>query len=273
MDAVLAANDVTFAYPGHEPSLEDVSFEVRAGERLALLGANGSGKSTLLYLLDGLYFATRGAVTAFGETLTEACLEHPPFGPRFRREVGFLFQNSEAQLFSASVEEELAFGPLQLGWPKDVLRDRLDDTCALFGIEALRTRRPHHLSGGERKRVALASLMIVGPSILLLDEPTAGLDPRSQSLLLDILESLHESGLTLVTATHDLHLLPHLADRALVLDESHRLVADRSADDVLSDVALLTSTNLVHSHRHRHGGSTHSHAHLHGLGHGHDHTA
>jgi cobalt/nickel transport system ATP-binding protein len=263
---------VHFAYPGHAPSLQGVSFTVDAGERLALLGANGSGKSTVLHLLDGLYFPQQGSVTAFGSRLTEVALERPPFGPRFRQEVGFLFQNSDAQLFCATVEEELAFAPLQLHWPKAELRQRIDDTLALLEITHLRDRTPQNLSGGEKKRVALASLLIVNPAVLLLDEPTAGLDPRSQSMLLEILEQLHdEAGITLITATHDLTLLPHLADRALVLGEDHRLVADGSAHDILQNTDLLLSVNLIHTHTHRHGQTIHSHPHQHISEHEHAH--
>lgn len=169
-------DNVQFAYPGSAPSLAGVSFRVDAGERVALLGANGSGKSTLLHLLDGLYFPQAGTITAFGQPLTEEALERPPFGPRFRRDVGFLFQNSDAQLFCATVEEELAFAPLQLRWPAAEIRRRMDDVLELLEISHLRDRTPQALSGGEKKRVALASLLIVNPAALLLDEPTAGLD-------------------------------------------------------------------------------------------------
>ncbi len=262
---------IRFAYPGHCLSVDGVSFTVEAGERLALVGANGSGKSTLLHLLDGLFFPQAGAITAFGQPLTEEALEHPPFGPRFRREVGFLFQNSDAQLFCATVEEELAFAPLQLRWPRAEIHRRIDDTLRLLEIAHLRDRAPHTLSGGEKKRVALASLLTVSPSVLLLDEPTAGLDPRSQSMLLEILDELHAAGMTLITATHDLTLLPHLADRALVLGEDHRLAADGPAHDILHREELLLAVNLIHAHTHRHGALVHRHPHYHITEHEHDH--
>jgi len=271
MDKLFVIDNVSFAYPGRPACLEEVSFSIRAGERMALLGANGSGKSTLLHLLDGLYFATRGQVSAFGTALSEEGLERPPFGPRFRRQVGFLFQHSDAQLFCASVEEELAFAPLQLRWPKEEIARRIDDTLALLEIARLRDRAPQTLSAGEQKRVALASLLVVNPSVLLLDEPTAGLDPRSQSLLLELLESLHAAGMTLITATHDLALVPHLADRALVLSEEHRVVTDAPAMQVLNDLDLLLAVNLIHAHTHRHGALAHSHPHQHIVAHEHGH--
>jgi cobalt/nickel transport system ATP-binding protein len=262
---------VSFAYPGQYLSLSDVSFSARRGERLAILGANGTGKSTLLHLMDGLYFAHCGSITAFGEELTPERVERPPFGPRFRKEVGFLFQNSDAQLFCPSVEEELAFGPLQIGWTKQEILRRIEDTLDLLGIQGLRERQPHNLSAGEKKKVALASLLVLSPSVLLLDEPTAGLDPRSQGNLLELLNDLYERGMTLVTATHDLELLPHLADRVLVFGEDHRIAADGPAAEVLADTELLLSVNLIHAHRHRHGSVAHSHPHQHIVMHHHDH--
>ena len=268
---LFALDHLSFAYPGRETCLADISCTIRAGERVALLGANGSGKSTLLHLLDGLYFPRTGPLTAFGQPLTETALESAPFGPQFRRDVGFLFQHSDAQLFCPSVEEEVAFAPLQLRWPKEEIRRRIDETLALLDIAHLRERAPQMLSAGEQKRVALASVLVVRPAVLLLDEPTAGLDPRSQSLLLEILDTLHEAGLTLITATHDLTLLPHLADRVLVMGEDHRLVADAPTETILADLDLLLAVNLIHAHTHRHGALTHRHPHQHIIAHEHEH--
>lgn len=270
---LFAVDHVRFAYPGFAPCVEDVSFTITAGERVALLGPNGCGKSSLLHLLDGLYFASGGSIRVRGTTLTESALEQAPFGPRFRQEIGLLFQNSDVQLFCPTVEDELAFGPLQLDWPRADLRTRLTDTLALLEISHLRQRVPQSLSGGEKKRVALASLLILQPAVLLLDEPTAGLDPRSQSLLLDLLAALRRTGMTFITATHDLTLLPHLADRAIVLGEDHRVAADAPADSVLHDLDLLTRVNLIHAHSHAHGLLIHHHPHDHAnlLSHDHDH--
>ena len=272
MKSLFSVEHISFAYPGASLSLDDVSFSIGCGERVALLGANGSGKSTLLHILDALYFPTSGLITALDHSLTEEAVERPPFGPRFRKEVGFLFQNSDAQLFCATVEEELAFAPLQLKcFSKDEIHQRIDDTLTLLEIPHLRDRSPQTLSVGQKKRVALASLLIVNPSVLLLDEPTAGLDPRSQSMLLDILQELNQAGVTLIAATHDLALLPHIADRAIVLNELHQLAADAPVDQVLEDVDLLLSVNLIHAHTHRHDNHTHSHPHYHIVGHEHQH--
>jgi cobalt/nickel transport system ATP-binding protein len=271
MSDLYSVRDLAFEYAGHEPCLCDISFDVASGERVALIGANGSGKSTLLHLLDGLYFADAGSVTVMGETLMEELVETPPFGPRFRKEVGFVFANSDAQLFCATVEQELAFAPLQLRWPREEIDRRITETLELLEITHLRDRTPQALSSGEKKRVALASVLVVGPSVLLLDEPTAGLDPRSQSILLEILLSLHEAGMTIITATHELALLDHIADRAIVLGEDHRIAADAPVHDILHDTSLLLSVNLIHAHSHSHGRLVHSHPHDHSLAHEHDH--
>ena len=270
-DLVFELESVVFAYDGRPPTLDGVSFSIRRGERVGLLGANGSGKSTLLHLMDGLFFPRSGAVRALGTDMSEKVLDSAPFGPLFRKEVGFLFQNSDAHLFCPSVEEELAFGPLQVGWTPEVILARIRETLTMLEIEHLRERSPSELSSGEKKRVALASLLVLSPSVLLLDEPTAGLDPRSQTLLLGILEALHDRGLTMITATHDLMLLPHLADRVVVLGEDHRVVAEGSTGTLLANTELLLSVNLIHSHAHRHGDLIHSHPHQHVVAHEHSH--
>jgi cobalt/nickel transport system ATP-binding protein len=272
MERVFELEGVSFAYRAGAACLDGVSMVVERGERLALLGANGSGKSTLLRLMDGLLFAGSGRVTALGEPLSPACVERPPFGPTFRKEVAFLFQDSDAQLFSPTVEEELAFGPLQMGWARGEIERRIADALELMAIGPLRNRPPQNLSAGEKKKVALASLLVLSPSVLLLDEPTAGLDPRSQGALLELLEELHGAGLTMVTATHDLELVPHLADRAIVLGEDHRVAADGPVRAVLTDTELLVRVNLIHAHRHCHGALVHSHPHRHAVMHEHPHS-
>ena len=262
---------VSFASPGFAPALELVSFQVAAGERVALLGANGSGKSTLLLLLDALVFPTAGTIRMRGEPLTRAATDDTAWGRRFRQEVGLLFQQADAQLFSPSVEEELAFAPLQLGLPAADVARRVDDALAMMDLAPLRRRPPQTLSAGQQKRVALGALLTAAPRVLLLDEPTAGLDPRHQARLLELLAGLSETGMTLITATHDLTLLPHLADRALVLDEEHRLAASGPVHDILHETELLARVNLIHAHPHRHGEVLHVHPHTHIIAHDHGH--
>jgi cobalt/nickel transport system ATP-binding protein len=257
--------DVHYSYQDI-PALEGLSLRIPAGQRTALLGANGSGKSTLLRLLDALCFPDRGEVLAFGETLSEERLRDDDFAYAFRRRVGLVFQNPDVQLFSPTVFDELAFGPLQLGWQSDEVRRRVDATLAEFSIEGLRHRAPHRLSGGEKKRVALASVLITEPQVLLLDEPTASLDPHSQSEVVRFLTGFRGGGRTVVTATHHLDIVPEIADYCFVL-QGGRLAAEGPPMEILANEGLLRSSQLLHSHWHVHAdGLAHAHYHLHHTG-------
>jgi cobalt/nickel transport system ATP-binding protein len=239
-------------------ALRELSLRVRAGERIALLGANGSGKSTLLRLLDGLLFPCRGCVRFRGTALTEAAMQDDAFALGFRRRVGLLFQNPDIQLFNPTVFDEVAFGPLQMGWPREEIVERVHRTLEWIGAEHLKDRAPYRLSGGEKKRVALASVVVLDPDVLLLDEPTLALDPRSQSQVIELLESWNDGRKTIITATHHLEILNEIAGRAVVLEQG-AVVADATPAEVLADTALLESVNLIHSHRHLHGGVAHKH--------------
>jgi cobalt/nickel transport system ATP-binding protein len=259
---VFEAVDVHYAY--HDtPALSGLGLRIEAGQRVVLLGANGSGKSTLLRLLDALYFPDRGRIDAFGQPLTEKRLEDDRAALAFRRRVGLVFQNPDVQLFNPTVFDEIAFGPLQLGWPKEEIRRRIAAALEEFAIAHLRDRPPHRLSGGEKKRVALASVLVLEPEVLLLDEPTAALDPKSASAVIDFLVTCRGSGRTVVTATHDLDIVLDIADHCFVL-QAGQVVAAGSPAAILRDVALLERTDLAHRHLHLHGGSAaHRHHHLH----------
>jgi len=261
-EAAFELSGVSYAYQ-NVSALDGLGLSIRTGERVALLGANGSGKSTLLRLMDALYFCDRGTVKAFGEPLTEEGMQDEAVNLAFRRRVGFVFQNPDVQLFNPTVFDELAFGPLQLGWDKDRIRARVNETLATFGIAHLKDRAPHRLSGGEKKRVALASVLILDPEVLLLDEPTTALDPESQSAMIQFLIECRNTGRTVVTATHDLDIVDVIADRALVLAKG-AVVAEGTPSEILRDAGLLRRTHLTHSHWHRHGdGEAHAHHHLH----------
>ena len=270
-DMIFKVENVGYRYPGGEAALMDIGFSVRAGESVAILGANASGKSTLLHLLDGLYFADYGRIEAFGTALTEQGVETSPFSREFRRKVGYLFQNSDAQLFCATVEEELAFGPLQLRLRRAEVEGRVNDTARMLGIEHLLERCPQSLSGGEKKKVALAGVISCGPSVILLDEPSAGLDPRTQQWLTEFMGALWQSGVTLITSSHDLSLVAEVSRRVLILSEDHRLIYDGPVADALADLDLLLSANLIHAHAHVHEGKVHVHPHLHEIWHRHEH--
>jgi cobalt/nickel transport system ATP-binding protein len=254
--------DVGFRYQDVE-AIRSLTLVIAAGTRVALVGANGSGKSTLLRLLDALYFPDSGAIRFRGDTLTEAAFEDEQFSQAFRRRVGFVFQNPDVQLFNPTVFDEIAFGPLQLGWPRDEVRARVEDSMARMRLVDLRHRAPQRLSGGEKKRVALASVLVMDPEVLLLDEPTAALDPRSRSEIIDLLVGWSDGSKSVITATHDLDALEEISDRCCVL-HAGELVADAPPGAILADTALLDRTNLIHVHRHRHGSELHAHPHRHG---------
>ena len=260
-EEALVAEGLTFSYLGRFPALDDVSLRVPTGAKVALLGANGCGKSTLLKIFDGLLFADSGTYRAFGEQVTEDKLEDEQFNQAFRSRVGFIFQNSDAQVFSPTVREEIAFGPLNAGMSRDQVEGRVADTLRMLGIEDLADRAPYQLSGGQKKRVAIASVLVMNPEVLLFDEPTAALDPRTQQWLTELIVELNRAGKTIVLATHDLAALDTLADRCIVLSEDHRIVAEGTPDEVLGDRDLLLGVNLIHEHSHMHGSEIHTHDH------------
>jgi len=261
-DAVFELKQVRYRYRD-VIALDDLNLRVEEGSRTALLGANGSGKSTLLRILDALYFADTGSVRFRGRELDERAFESDEFAFDFRRRVGLVFQSPDVQLFNPTVFDELAFGPLQLRWPRDEIVDRVESVMERFEIAHLRDRPPHRLSGGEKKRVAVASVLVLDPEVLLLDEPTAALDPRSESQIINLLASLGDGKRTIVIATHDLNLAFDIADRCVLLDRG-RLAATGDPREIVRDTELLGRVNLIHEHLHRHAsGIVHSHPHRH----------
>ncbi len=269
-----ATPDFRLVGVGHEyrsgaSALVGIDLTIQPGEHVAIAGANGSGKSTLLKMLDGLVFASAGSIDAFGRPLSEAALDDPEFRRDFRSRVGFVFQDADVQLFCNTVFDELAFGPLQLGLAENDVRELVAATAEQLRIAPLLGRAPYMLSGGEKKRVAIASVLTLDPAVLLLDEPTNALDPRSQVWLLDVLEEWKAAGKTVVIATHDLSIAAESADRMVVLSEAHAICADGTPEDVLGQRDLLLEVNLIHEHAHRHRSAAHEHPHGHGQVHTH----
>lgn len=247
------------------PALRGLSLTIDRGQSIALLGANGSGKSTLLRLLDALCFPSRGSISFCGDPLAPERLRNDDVAFSFRRCVAFVFQNPDVQLFNPTVFDEVAFGPLQMGWSSAEVVARVEEAMHLMEIVHLRDRAPYRLSGGEKKRVALASVIVLDPDVLLLDEPTAMLDPRSQSQLIDLIQNWKGSSKTVITATHQLEIVEDIAERVIVLEQGS-VTAAGSPQEVLSNGELLLRANLVHAHRHKHGDMTHSHPHQHSHG-------
>jgi cobalt/nickel transport system ATP-binding protein len=245
-------------------ALDKLTLTIKRGERVALLGANGSGKSTLLRLLAGLAFPNAGEISFYGEPLTKERLRQENFFFQFRRRVGVVFQNPDVQLFNASVFDELAFGPLQMRWPKEQIRQKVEETLENMGISHLRERPPHRLSGGEKKRVALASVLVLDPEVLLLDEPAGALDPNSQNYIVELMRSWKGGTKTVVAATHDLDTLEDIADRCYMLKDGEVAgVGEPTA--ILHDVALLERSRLLRRlhHVHHTRSAPHPHVHLH----------
>ena len=261
-------HDIGYVYNRRQAALNGVDLTIGLGERVAILGANGCGKSTLLKILDGLLAPTSGSMSVFGEDVST--LEFAEDAHRFHRRVGLVFQDPDVQLFSPTVGDDVAFGPLQLGLPLPEVRARVESALEFMGISHLRDRAPFELSGGEKKRAAIATVMCLDPDVILFDEPTASLDPRTKWVLINSIGEMGAAGKTTVVATHDLEIVPLIADRAIVLGEDRRVLADGPAEGILEDWPTLVRANLIHEHLHRHATIVHSHPHgaaHHGPGH------
>lgn len=260
---IFELKDVYFSYLGRYPALCGVDITIRPGERITLIGANGSGKSTLLHMLDGLIFPDKGIVKAFGRELDEALLNDEGFSMNFRKKVGLVFQNSDVQLFCPTVKEDIVFGPLQLRVDKRVIEERLDELINILNIKDLLDRSPHQLSIGEKRKVALASTLIIDPDVLMVDEPTAGLDPLTTRHIIDLLLQANAAGKTIITSTHDLHIVEEISNVVYVFGQEKRIVRTGTPQQILEDSQLLQANNLIHIHSHKHKGETHSHPHMH----------
>lgn len=231
---VLDLHAVAFRYPGSEQALFGVDLHVHAGERVALLGPNGAGKTTLVLHLNGILRAGSGTVTVSGLAMTDANL------PEIRRRVGIVFQDPDDQLFMPTVRDDVAFGPANLGLTGAALDARVEAALTAVGIVGLADRPPHHLSFGQRRRVAIATVLAMEPDILVLDEPTSNLDPTSRRELAEILRALP---VTLLMVTHDLPYAAELCERSVILSGGV-VAADGRTDALLGDAELLASHRL-----------------------------
>jgi cobalt transport protein ATP-binding subunit len=236
-EPIVSVEDVKFSYPAGVSALKGVSLEIKKGEKVAILGPNGSGKSTLILLIAGLLNPTKGQIKVFGQPTTSKDF------PKLRSRIGLVFQDPDDQLFTPTVREDVEYGPKNLGLPAKVISERCDHILEDIGISHLKDRPPHRLSFGEKKKVSLATALILRPELLILDEPTANLDLLSRRGLIDLLNELNAEGTTIVISTHDVEALPELADRVIVV--SHGLLLGRGEmHEVLQDVALLESAGL-----------------------------
>lgn len=242
---LFSLDQVSFHYEDGNLALDGLSLDIHAGETLALLGSNGCGKSTLLKLLDGLYFPNEGSIQFEGKQLTEDTFQDEKFNLNFRSRVGLVFQDSDVQLFLPTVLDELAFAPLQMDLSRREVEGRVTSALDALQIQQLRSRAPHQLSGGEKKKVALASLLTLAPDVWLFDEPTSGLDPRTTAWLTAFMNEQAAQGKTILLATHDLAITRQVAGRVCLLNEQHRLIYDGAPAGVLDNAELLRSANLI----------------------------
>lgn len=230
----LLFDDVHYRYPNGYEALRGVSFRVTHGEKVALVGANGAGKSTLLLHTDGLLMPSQGEVVMGGITLTRRTLS------LVRQSVGFVFQDSDNQLFMPTVEEDVAFGPSNMRLEPAEIERRVVDALEAVGALHLRKSSPFQLSGGQKKRVAIATVLSMEPSILVMDEPTSNLDPRARRQIIDLIRRFRH---TTLIATHDMEMVLDLCDRTIVMKDG-KIVADDSTQHVFGDLALLEDCGL-----------------------------
>jgi len=233
MTNVISVHDLHFSYHDHQAALRGVSFELCKGDKVALVGPNGAGKSTLMLHLNGI-LSGQGDVIVGGARLTRDNL------PAARAMVGVVFQNPDDQLFSPTVFEDVAFGPLHMGLPKDEVVARVDSALNAVRMSGFRDRLSHHLSVGEKKRIAIATVLSMNPQILVLDEPSAGLDPRARRTLINLLRELP---ITMLVSTHDMKLVEELFPRTIVMDEG-LIVADGMTKEILCNEKFLNEHGL-----------------------------
>lgn len=226
---------LSFRYPDGQFALENVSFTIAPQEKVALVGPNGAGKSTLLLHLNGVLRATEGTICIAGQTLTEATLG------QIRAQVGLVFQNPDDQLFSLRVYQDVAFGPLYMGLSEGEVQARVERALAAVGMSEYANRLSHHLSIGEKKRIAIATVLSMEPQVLVLDEPSAGLDPRARRQLIQLLGKFDQQ--TLLISTHDMRLANELCTRVIILDKG-RVVADGPREVILHDPILMEQHGL-----------------------------
>jgi len=223
-----------YAYPDGTEALRGIELSIEPGEKVALVGPNGAGKSTLLLHLNGILGGGHGSVSIEGTTVEPATVK------RIRAAVGLVFQDPDDQLFSPTVREDVAFGPIHMGVPESEIHHRVESALAAVGMSGFERRVPHHLSLGQRKRISVATVLSMDPSILVFDEPTAGLDPRGRRELMGVMASRPE---TLLVSTHDLAMVAEALPRTIIIDEG-QVVADGPSSQLLADETLLEAHGL-----------------------------
>jgi cobalt/nickel transport system ATP-binding protein len=231
---IVKAENVAYTYPDGNEALKNISFLITHGESVAVVGANGAGKSTLLMHLNGHFLPGGGSLQVGDFPLTKDTVQN------IRRSVGMVFQDSDDQLFMPTVFDDVAFGPLNMGLPADVVNERVRETLETVGVLHLVNRPIHRLSGGEKRSVAIATVLSMSPDILVMDEPTSNLDPKARRRLIELLRSFKH---TKIIATHDLDMVLDLCERTIVIREG-QVVADGRSIEILNNETILSESNL-----------------------------
>ncbi|MEM2873133.1 MAG: ATP-binding cassette domain-containing protein [Nitrososphaerales archaeon] len=236
IDIAVDVRNLKYVYPDGCVALDNVSIKVLMGERVAILGPNGAGKSTLLMLISGLLKPSKGSVHVLGMPVSENSY-------KIRSSLGLVFQDPDDQLFCPTLWEDVTFGLLNIGLGEDEVVKRGKEALGSVGLDGYEEKAPHHLSAGEKKKAAIATVLAMEPKILILDEPTANLDPKGKTELVKIINNLHKSQkITLVVATHDVDFIPLIADRAYILNK--QVIAEGSLEDLLSNPDMMKEAGL-----------------------------
>ncbi|ADC68867.1 cobalt ABC transporter, ATPase subunit [Methanocaldococcus sp. FS406-22] len=236
---MIETRDLYFRYPDGTEVLKGINLKVKKGEMVSILGPNGAGKSTLFLHFNGILKPWKGEVLIKGKPIKydkKGLIE-------VRKTVGLVFQNPDDQIFAPTVKEDVAFGPLNLGLPKDEVERRVREALKAVGMEGFENKPPHHLSGGQKKRVAIAGILAMQPEVIVLDEPTSGLDPVGASKIMKLLYDLNKKGMTIIISTHDVDLVPVYADKVYVMYDG-KILKEGTPKEVFSDVETIRKANL-----------------------------
>jgi len=236
---IIEAKNISYLYPDGTKALDNINFSVEKGQMVSLLGKNGAGKSTLFLHFNGIFEPESGEIFVDSEKLKydkKSLL-------KVRQKVGIVFQNPDDQLFAPTVEEDVAFGPLNIGLSQEETKKRVTDALARVGMEGFEKKPPHHLSGGQKKRVAIAGILAMGPEIMVLDEPTSGLDPKGASKILKLLYELNNEGMTIIISTHDVDLVPLYSNKVNIIRDG-KIIKVGTPHEVFDDVKLIREADL-----------------------------
>ena len=236
---MLKANNLFYSYDDGTNALNGIDFQMSKGEMVALLGRNGAGKSTLFLHFNGILRPDKGEIFIEGDKLEY----NKKSLIKFRQKVGIVFQNPDDQIFAPTVEEDVAFGPLNLKLSQEETKKRVTDALERVGMEGFEKKAPHYLSGGQKKRVAIAGILAMKPDIMILDEPTAGLDPAGAAKIIKLLKELNQEGITILVSTHDVDLVAEYADRIYVMSEGE-IIGQGTPEEIFSNEKLIKQAHL-----------------------------